>query len=243
MWLKGLGGVKSLLALGAACLTLSLFSSAGFPPAPALAAAQQPQSPPSDCPQLNSNIASTEWIGRTVRHTLSAGLTGGTLPKRELTYRWKVSPGKITSGQGTHSITVEMPECECDLSVETEVEGLEAGCQKSVGWRIGDLCFYPVSVDSYGDLVPDEEKALLDKHIPLLKKGQCWQMHITAHGKKGEDTAGVLVRAERAKQYLIEEHGVEADRITVFSGEPRDERKISLTVFHGPFARREGSRP
>lgn len=242
MRLKATAGVKSLLTFGVACLTFFLSSRADLPQTLAPVAAQA-QSVPSDCPQLNSNIMATEWAGRTVRHKLSAVLTGSTLPKRELTYKWKVSPGKITSGQGTHSITVEMPECECDVDVETEVEGLEAGCEKSVRWGINDLCFYPVGVDNYSDLARDEEKALLAKHVPLLKKGQCWQMRITAHDKKGEDAAGVLARAGRAKQYLIEEHGVEADRITVVRGAPQDERKISLLVFHGPFVRKDGSRP
>lgn len=241
MRLKATGGASSSLTLILTCLSLVVLSFVA--PSPRQSSAAQTQSPPPDCPQLNSNIVATEWIGRTVHHKLSAGLTGGTPPKRALTYRWIVSPGKITDGQGTRSITVEMPECECDVYVETEVEGLEAGCEKTVRWGINDLCFYPMSVDGYGELAPDEEKALLAKHVPLLKGGKCWQMRIKAHVKKGEDASGVLARAERARQYLVEEHGVEADRLTVIEGEPLEEWKIGLTVFHGRFPRKDGSRP
>lgn len=237
---KSTAGAWLLPSLVGACLWLV---SAAVPASQYQRAEAQTQSPSADCPRMSSNIVATEWIGRTVRHVLSARLTGGTLPERELIYKWKISPGKITSGQGTHLITVEMPECECDVYVETEVEGLEAGCEKTVRWGINDLCFYPVSIGSYSEIAPGEEKALLGKHVPLLKKGQCWQMRITAHGKKGENTADVLARAERAKQYLVEEHGVEADRITIVEGEPLEERKISLMVFHGPFVRKDRARP
>jgi hypothetical protein len=239
MRLEATNDAKLLFTLGVICLCLFLvtFSSVHSP------AAAQTQSPPADCPRPYSRIESSQWVGRTVHHTLSAGLTGGDPPRREITYKWKVSPGKITSGQGSHSITVEMPECDCDVNVLTEVNGLEAGCQKSVEWGIHDLCFYPVSVDNYGDIGRDEEKALLSKHVLTLKKGQCWQMRITAHGKEGDQTGETLARAEQAKEYIVSEHGVEADRVTVVDGGPQDEREINLLVFHGRFTRKEESRP
>lgn len=242
MCLKATGDAKPLSLLLLACLAPLLLSLAASSSGQNAAAAQT-QSPPADCPQPYSRIESTEWIGRTVHHSLSAGLTGGTHPRREITYKWTVAPGKITGGQGSQSITVEMPECVCDLHVKTEVEGLEAGCQKSVEWAVSDLCFYPVNIDHYGDIGRDDEKALLAKHVPALKKGQCWQMHITAHGKRGEQPGETRARAERAKQYVVSEHGVEADRVTVLDGEPQDTPKIRLSVFHGPFKRRDESRP
>ena len=240
--MKATGYTKRSSMLVVACLSLCLLSFATLSSVRDPAAAQT-QSPPSICPQLNSNKVATEWIGRRVHHTISASLAGGTLPKPEPTYQWQVSPGKITSGQGTHSIKVEMPDCECDVHVVTEVEGLDAGCQKRVEWGVNDLCFYPVSNDSYGDIGWDEERRLLSKHVPILKSGQCWQMWITPHGDKGERAGETLARAKRARQYLVSEHGVEAERVSVMAGEPAGERRISLSVFHGRFTRTEGARP
>jgi len=241
MRFKAEGAAKFLFMPLLTCLSLYLFPFAASSSRQS-SAVTQTQSPPSDCPQLYSRIESSQWVGRTVHHTLSAGLTGGTPPKLEITYKWKVTPGTITSGQGSNLIIVEMPECECDLHVLTEAEGLEAGCQKSVEWGINDLCFYPVSTESYGAISAEEEKALLSKYASALRD-KCWQMRITAHEKKGDRPGETLARAEQAKQYVVGVHGVEADRIIVVAGEPQEEHKINLLVFHGRFARKEGARP
>ena len=54
----------------------------------------------------------------------------GLEPEGKLTYTWEVSKGKITSGQGTASITVDMgAESTEGVTATVEVGGLDKGCQ------------------------------------------------------------------------------------------------------------------
>jgi hypothetical protein len=53
-----------------------------------------------------------------------SGLESG----QKVSYKWSVSRGKIKSGQGTSSITIERPEEMYGLTATVEVEGLPKGC-------------------------------------------------------------------------------------------------------------------
>src|SRR5688500_11890681 len=100
--MKEVNRTKYLLILMGTCLL-------AWPPSFDTAAlGQQPapksQPPRPDCAQPYAKLESSEWSGRVMRHALSAGLNGGSA-KQGLTYKWEVSPGTITSGQGGPSLT------------------------------------------------------------------------------------------------------------------------------------------
>lgn len=166
-----------------------------------------------------------------MHHVLSGGLEG-VAGKTGLTYKWTLSPGTITSGQGTQSVTVEMPECKCDFHLKMEVEGLEPGCENSIEWTIFDLCFYPISIDSYGDISIEEEDERLSKLAPVLQREQCWALRITAFGKKGENAGATRAKARRAKRFIVDKFHVADEQIEIIDGGLTDARKIELYLYH-----------
>jgi hypothetical protein len=191
----------------------------------------QEQGARSRCPKPYAKIESSRWAGKTMYHVLSGGLEG-VADKPGLTYKWSISPGTITSGQGTPSVTLEMPECKCDFHLKMEVEGLEPGCENSIEWAIFDICFYPAMTDSYGDVSVKDENARLGKFASVLQREQCWMLKITASGKKGERAGAALAKARRAKRFIVDTFNVRAEQIEVIDGGIADARKIELFLYH-----------
>ncbi len=139
---------------------------------------------PSVCPAPFIDVDSSKWVGKQMRHILSATFPKGT-DKQKLSYKWTISPGTITSGQGCSSITVDMPTCQCDFSVQVEIENLEAGCKNSAGVSMSDLCFYSIGLVGYGDISLEDEKSRLSGFGERLKNEPCSQMDIVVYSKEG----------------------------------------------------------
>jgi hypothetical protein len=52
--------------------------------------------------------------------------------KKELTYKWSVSQGKIKSGQGTSTITIDRPDIMKGITVTVFIGGLPEGCRSAL---------------------------------------------------------------------------------------------------------------
>src|ERR1700730_7959655 len=108
-------------------------------------------------------------IGPTL--TFNANL-GGVAPSAKLAFNWTVSKGKIASGQGTSSISVDISGVEGQsLTATVEVGGIpdacgnKASCATNVCAVVHALQFY-----EYGDLSLADERARLDKFAAELQK-------------------------------------------------------------------------
>jgi hypothetical protein len=82
----------------------------------------------SKCPTITVSCPTTEKP-----YTFTAALfdadSGAAIPGHNLEYRWTVSGGKITSGQGTGSIMVDASSDMRGLTATVEVRGLAAECK------------------------------------------------------------------------------------------------------------------
>ena len=90
------------------------------------------------------------------------------------TLKWTVSTGKIISGQGTATITVDTSGFEGQsLTATVEVSGLPIPCPNtsSCSRLVGDLPPRARKFDEYGDLSWAAEKARLDKFAGHLEPG------------------------------------------------------------------------
>lgn len=201
------------------------------------------QHPQSACPKLYAHLdfSKFKWVDKRIHHVISASLKGGPAT-RKLTYKWAITPGTITNGQGGPSITVEMPECICDFSVKVEVEGLDAGCAKEASFSIVDLCFYPIGIYHYGE-TSEDEKSLLQQFGVRLQKEPCSRMEIVAyHGGSGQSRESVA-RAERAKKYMVDTYGVERGRIKIVDGGVEEEQKVEIYLLPWGSSREGLQRP
>ena len=89
-----------------------------------LAVAQQP--PNISCPTITlSGPTSFPDLKRPIPFTVSLSEEAKKFP---VTFKWKAYNAEIVDGQGTSEVRVTWPDCEKNLTVEVEFEGLPEGC-------------------------------------------------------------------------------------------------------------------
>src|SRR3954463_6642357 len=80
----------------------------------------------SECPKVNIDC------GYSPKDTWSyTVIIDGYDAKKELTYKWSVSQGKIKSGQGTSTITIDRPDIMKGITVTVFIGGLPEGCSNA----------------------------------------------------------------------------------------------------------------
>jgi hypothetical protein len=124
-------------------------------------------------PELLCPTISVECRDSDVDSTLSfsAKVNGGNASKG-MTLSWTVSAGKITSGQGTTSITVDKTGFAGQAFTATvEVGGVPRECPNKASCSTPPWCPPPIArkFDQYGDLSWAEERARLDKFAGPLE--------------------------------------------------------------------------
>jgi hypothetical protein len=83
---------------------------------------------------------------------------------------------------------------------------------------------------AYGKAGSEEEEKLLDTFATKLKaQGTGFKGYIVAYDSCRE-RGMATVRAERAKKYLVDSHGIDNSRISIIDGGQRDEQYIELQV-------------
>ncbi len=83
---------------------------------------------------------------------------------------------------------------------------------------------------AYGKAGSEEEEKLLDTFAQKLKaQGADFKGYIVAYDSCRE-RGMATVRAERAKKYLLDSHGIDSSRISIIDGGQRDEQYIELEV-------------
>jgi hypothetical protein len=149
----------------------------------------------------------------------------GKRPTDKPVYKWSISAGEIVSGQGTASIKVDAAKYPGQVVTATvEIDGLEPGCAKTASVT-QTICDSPASrlFDQYGNISFTKEKSRLDMFANQLKEMPGAQGYLIAYNDSRK-------RAERAKQYLVDKHNVEAERIVVVEGGKREDLTIELYI-------------
>ena len=165
--------------------------------------------------------------------TFSADLTGGT-PGRTAAYNWTVTGGRIVSGQGTSSITVDTAGLAgTELRATVEVEGYGPRCSDSCATSIlapPPPPPQPKPFDEYGDIARDDEKARLDNFAAELQAEPSAQGYIVVYSGRDTRPGAASKRAEQAKEYLVRTRFIDAQRIVVVDGGASDSLRVRLWI-------------
>ncbi|HYW72493.1 MAG TPA: hypothetical protein VE961_15760 [Pyrinomonadaceae bacterium] len=179
------------------------------------------------CPNLGVTCPSDVEDGSPA--TFTANFTQGT-PVVSETYNWTVSAGKITSGQGTNSITVDTTGTGGQtITATVEVGGVDPTCNRtsSCSVAVRPKPAKPRKFDEYGNIRFNDEKARLDNFAIQLQNEPTSRGAIVGYGSC--DAEG-MTRANRAKDYLVNTRGIDAGRIDVIDGGCLPELQVQLWI-------------
>lgn len=184
------------------------------------------------CPTINVSCPTVGKVGDPA--TVTASVSGGD-PSATYTYNWSVSAGTITAGQGTNSITVDTTGLGGQTVTATvTVGGVPANCtnSQSCTFNVPPAPQVPVKVDEVEYTRFNDLKARLDNFAIALQNDPTSQGYIIAYGGR-RGTAGEAQRlADRAKEYLVNNRGIDAGRIATVDGGYRE--RLSLELWRVP---------
>jgi hypothetical protein len=179
------------------------------------------------CPTVS--VSCDEGLSPDKPSSYSATVRGGD-PSVNPTYRWGVSAGRITGGQGTARISVDA-EGSNSLTVSVEVFGYPAACATSAscGWIVCNL-LPSRKFDEYGDIGTKDEQARLSNFSAELKNDPTSLGYVIAYGGRRSPPRSALSRGERARSYLVRRQGVDFRWVVVVDGGLREEPTVELFV-------------
>jgi hypothetical protein len=147
----------------------------------------------------------------------TANFAQGT-PTISETYKWTISAGTITSGQGTSAITVSTAGLGGQtLTATVEVGGIDPTCSRtaSCSTPVKPPIFEVRPFDEYGNIRFADEKARLDNFAIQLQNEPGAFGYIVGYGSC--DREGVT-RATRAKNYIVNTRGIDGSRVITVDG-------------------------
>lgn len=142
-----------------------------------------------------------------------------------------MSGGKISAGQGTHEIVVEV-EGRGSLTATVEVGGYPSSCQAAASCTTVDgprLRGYR-KTDEYGDIKPNEEKQRLGSFAQEVRDDPTAQGYVIVYAGRRARRGEARERGERARRYLVGGWGLDGARIVVIDGGHRESRAVELFV-------------
>jgi len=147
-------------------------------------------------------------------------------PGRTLSYQWSVSTGEIVSGQGTRSIKVVAPQWS-SLTAALRVIGLPTQCASVTASMTVFREHVPTAqlFDQFGPAPFAKVRPRLDTFADQLRNQPGAMGYILVNGEWG--------LAESAKNYLVTQHGIEAERI-VNVREKRSRRRLIIKLYIVP---------
>jgi PKD-like domain len=184
---------------------------------------------PPVCPNIQISCPDKVEIDQPV--TFSVNVSGGS-PNGAHVYEWTVSAGKIISGEGTNTITVDtkglagqsvratlaMPgysDLNCSASCVVQIPNELPKCRK---------------FDEYFNITRNDEKARLDNFGIELQNDPASTAYVVVYPGRNGKPGEVQQRATRVVDYLANSRGIDKRRIVVIVGPARDELAVELWV-------------
>jgi PEGA domain len=194
-----------------------------------------PPLPKSPCPfPVNISAPSQVTDGEIITYTADVAYSGNSA----LRYVWKVTPSsaRIISGQSTPTLNVDStgvgsqritatltaddgsadPACAQSAQAVSMVAPLE---KKVIVAREFDEC---------NNCTFDDQKARLDNLAVELQNDPTTRAHIIAYGGRMSPLGQVEKLMSRARDYLINQRGIDASRLVVVNGGFREEDSVEL---------------
>jgi len=186
--------------------------------------AQESRDP--DCPIIIVSQLDLGSTGSTC--TYKASIQNGD-PSVTPKFKWTISNGKISGGQGTEEVSVEV-EGDNSFTVTVEVTGYAANCQNKAS-HASLIHRLPASkFDEYGDLEFSEEKLRLDRFAIQLHNEPGSKGYIIVYDATETRKPSAAEHGKRAKNYLVKVSGLSEAQIVVVSGGQRNERLVELFI-------------
>lgn len=158
--------------------------------------------------------------------TFGARIQVDTNNKVKPRFVWHVSGGEIVSGQGTERITVSVPEgSKGEVVARVSLEGYSLDCPAQATTATARTTYGVNHVlwDEFGNIGEEYEKAILDNLAIILQGDPRLQVHIVFYGGRFSPPGEALRRADRAKDYLVNTHGMDAQRVISVNGGYRND--------------------
>ena len=185
---------------------------------------------PAACPSVDVSCADTARAGDPV--TFTANISGMP-PNVTPTFNWTVSAGTISSGQGTNTITVDTTGVGGQsITATVDVGGYDRSCSTSDSCTVS----FPApraparKIDEYGNIRFNDEKARLDNYAIALQNEPGATGTIICYGGRVGRAGEAQARCDRAKNYLVNERGIDASRISTIDGGFREELTVELWI-------------
>ena len=161
--------------------------------------------------------------------TFTASISGGTTNITP-NYNWTISAGRITSGQGTLSITVDTSGMAGQtIRADLDVAGFGMPCPASCSVSI-PIVIKPRKFDEYYDIARNDEKARLDNYAIQLQSEPGSQGYVIIYPSRRAKPTDAQARAKRISDYLVTARGIDPSRFTITMGPARDTWSVELWV-------------
>ena len=188
---------------------------------------QPPPPAPPSCPTVT--VSCPDSATETAPVTFTANVSGGASTVTPA-YNWTITNGRIISGQGTPTITVDT----AGLAGQTiratlDVGGYGMPCPASCTVSI-PIEVKPHKFDEYYDIARNDEKARLDNFAIQLQSEPGSQGYIIVYPSQKAKANEAQARATRISDYLINSRGIDASRFTVTMGKARESWLFELWV-------------
>lgn len=181
------------------------------------------------CPTISLACPETVEAGQPV--TLSANISGARADIQPV-FNWTVSGGTIIGGQGTSAITVDTTGLGGNsFTANVQVEGFDQTCPLTATCAVtSNPLPVPRKFDEFPSISFDDDKARLDNFAIELQGEPTARGFIVLYpGRRSRaDQASLL--GERARRYLISTRGIDASRLIVVSGAPRERVTYELYI-------------
>lgn len=149
-------------------------------------------------------------------------------------FKWKLSVGTITSGQGTGEISVDTTGLGgLDVITTVELSGAPLGCNGSADKKTqvesaGFACGH--RFDEYGDIKFEDEKARLDNFAIQLSNEPLSSGHILMSAGQITFENEATERLDRAKSYLVNVREIDPNRVVTVDCGFAPELSIKLYI-------------
>jgi hypothetical protein len=196
-----------------------------------------PPPPKSPCP-FPVNISAPKSVGEGEIITYTADVAyGGT---KGLSYHWTISPSsaRIMSGAGSPTLTVDSTGLGSQRVIATlsvDDGSSDAMCRQtaqavSMVAAEEKKIIVAREFDECNNCTFDDQKARLDNLAVELQNDQSTSGYIIAYGGRYRPIGPVDRLMTRARDYLIQQRGIDASRIVVVNGGFREDDSVEVWI-------------
>jgi hypothetical protein len=184
---------------------------------------------PTVCPSIL--ISCPDHISINQPITFSANVAGGS-PNVAQVFQWAVSAGKIVSGEGTNTITVDTTGLAGQsVRATLSMPGYQdLSCTASCVVQIPNELPVCRKFDEYPKITRNDEKARLDNYGIALQNDPTSSAYVIVYPGQNGKAGEVQQQATRVVDYLSNSRGIDKGRIVVVIGPARSAMSTELWV-------------